>query len=158
MRGKPRKPSRTGPSRTPSSKRAKVEEIAASYGVKKARAGQGLDERVAREAAAAEAPLYVKFAGAVGQERLDVAEKVLFYALGGFFSFFLLSGLAISSIAAYKAAGTPVPEQWDAFVTQVEGYFTPSLFAFFAGSSVFGLYKQAQLNAGVTGYTEGGER
>lgn len=158
MRGRSKGPSRKGPSKTPADKREKVASIAAEYGVKKARPGQGMDERVAREAKAEKAPLYLRFAGAVGQDRLDAAEKALFFALAGFFSFFLMSGLAISSIAAYKAAGTPVPVKWDAFVTSVEGLFTPSLFFFFAGSSVFGLYKQAQLNAGVTGYTERGDQ
>lgn len=158
MRGRGAKPSRKGPSRTPADKREKLESIAAEYGVQKARPGQDLDRRVRRQADAQEAPLYLKFAGAIGQDKLDVAEKVLFFSLAALFALFLASGLAISSIAAFKAAGQPVPEKWDEFVTGVEGIFTPSLFIFFGLSSVFGLYKQAQLNAGVTGYTERQER
>lgn len=131
------------------------EAIGEEYGVRKARPGQALDEKVARDAAGEGGGGYAALVGVVGQARLDAMEKVVFVALAGIFAAFLASGLAISSLAAFKATDTPVPEGWDEFLTNnVEGAFTPSLVVFFALSSFYGLYKQAQLNAGTTGYKE----
>jgi hypothetical protein len=151
------RPARKGPSRTPRDKVEALEAVAAQYGLRKARPGQVLDEKVASDArrAAGSESLYGSLVSAVGQDTLDVAERGVFVTLAVLFAAFLGSGLAISSLAAYKATGTTVPDGWDEFVSsKVEGTFTPSLLVFFALSSAYGLYKQAQLNAGSTGYTE----
>lgn len=156
MRGRRGRPARKGPSRTPRDKEPIMEEIAAQYGVRKAKPGQALDEKLSatikREAATQ--GLYASLVSAVGQGNLDRVEKVVFYLLGGIFTAFLSCGLAISSLAFFKATGKAVPAGYDDFVTSVEAYFTPALVLFFALSSAYGLYKQAQLNSGATGYTE----
>lgn len=146
---------RKGPSRTPSDKATKFESIGEEFGVRPARPGQALDEKIKREAASEEQFNYSGLVEVFGQGALDTMEKVVFVALALLFTVFLASGLAISSLAAFKATGKPVPDGWDEFLTNhVEGAFTPSLFVFFGLSSFYGLYKQAQLSAGTTGYKE----
>jgi hypothetical protein len=146
---------RKGPSRTPADKAARFEDIGAKFGVRPARPGQVMDEKIAREAPSGEQAGYNALVELVGQDALDTMEKGVFVALAVLFSAFLASGLAISSLAAFKATGKPIPDGWNEFVSsKVEGAFTPSLFVFFGLSSLYGLYKQAQLNAGTTGYKE----
>lgn len=154
-----RRSGRKGPPRGPLDQPAGLEELGEKYGVRKARPAQALDEKVARDAAASDGPGYNALVNVVGQRTLDVMEKGVFVALVAIFTAFLASGLAISSLAAFKATNTPVPDGWDDFLTNnIEGAFTPSLVVFFALSSVYGLYKQAQLNAGFTGYKERQEK
>jgi hypothetical protein len=158
---------RPGPSRTPRDKREALERVAGEFGVFKARPGQRLDEKftgpAAERATPAKLPFlppgYRELEDTVGRGRLEVMEKGLFFTLAGLFAAFLGSGLAISSLAFFKATAKPPPPGFDDFVTNnLQAFFTPSLVVFFALSSVYGLYKQAQLKSGATGYIEINER
>lgn len=140
---------------------SEIEAIAAKFGVRKSRPGQMLDEEYneRRETGGTgdetSAFSFENLVKTFGQDNLDRAEKVIFGALLSLFIMFIAGGLAISSLAYFKAVGKPAPEGWDNFVSdKVYGAFTPSLVIFFALSSLFGLYKQAQLSTGGTTYTE----
>lgn len=144
-----------GPERLSKEQQAKIEGIASTYGVRPPRPGDSQDRQYTASKPASEAPppsLYQRLAAAVGVETLDSAERVVYVALGLLLAAFLGAGLAISAEAFLKASGREVPEGVDAFVTAVEGGFTPIVLVFLALSSLLGVYKQSQLSSGATSY------
>lgn len=131
-----------------------IEAIAGKYGVRKSRPGEYLDEQYNKGSMATKAkqgsstPSYDSLVKTFGQRNLEVFEKTLFAILVTLFGVFIAGGLAISSLAYYKAVGKPAPDGWDDFVSQnIYSAFTPTLFGFFILSSIYGLYKQWQLSA-----------
>lgn len=143
------------PQQLPPEKRARLAKIAAEFGVEAPKPGSQFDKKYnTPEANEQDTTLYQTLAGSVGQENLDTAEKAVYYILAGLLSFVIAVGLAFSTEAFYKATGKEIPAQLDAAVAVVEGLFTPALIAFFAFSSVLGLYKQSELTSGATSYSE----
>jgi hypothetical protein len=150
-----------GPGSLSDESSAAIEKTAAGFGLYKARAGQALDDKYNSGKSSAKEPLpftppgYKELVAFAGVRNLQAAEKVVFGLLVIVFSGFLSIGLAISSLAFFKATAAEPPAGFENFVSNtLEGLFTPSLLAFFGLSIIYGLYKQAQLNSGVTSYTE----
>jgi hypothetical protein len=153
------KPRGPGPLSDESS--AAIEKTAAGFGLYKARAGQALDDKYNSGKSSTKEPLpftppgYKDLVAFAGLRNLEAAEKVVFVLLVAVFSGFLSIGLAISSLAFFKATAAEPPAGFENFVSDtLQGFFTPSLLAFFGLSTVYGLYKQAQLNSGATSYAE----
>jgi hypothetical protein len=150
-----------GPSRLSEDAKAAIEKTAGGFGLSKARPGQAFDEKynAGKESGSSPRPFtppgYKDLVTLVGARNLEVAETGVFWLLVMVFSAFLLSGLAMSSLAYFKATSTEPPPGFEEFISsKVEGLFSPSLIVFFALSTIYGLYKQAQLNSGVTSFTE----
>lgn len=147
----------SGPSATPPEKKAEIEQIAKVFGILPTQPGQDLDQQYNTEDAAdsaSGASLYTALASAVGTDTLDTIEVGTIWTLGGLLAAFIALGLGISSAAYYTAASKPIPAGLDSFLNSVEPLFTPLLVAFLVLSSIFGLYKQSQLNSGATGYDD----
>eukprot|EP00168_Porphyra_purpurea_P017688 TRINITY_DN6212_c0_g1_i2.p2 TRINITY_DN6212_c0_g1~~TRINITY_DN6212_c0_g1_i2.p2 ORF type:complete len:197 (-),score=69.21 TRINITY_DN6212_c0_g1_i2:198-788(-) len=120
-----------------------------------------LEERFNRRPSAADAPgptLYERVAGLVGADTLAAAEKQVGVALVAFAVLFVLCGIGISVEAYVKVTGGAlvVGEGVDGVIVGfAEKVFTPSLLAFLAISSAYGVLKASQLGSGTGVYAEG---
>lgn len=136
--------------------RENMKTIAEGYGVRPPRAGATQDRIYGkggkREPEAPPETVYERLVGVFGEEGLENAERVVYVALSGLLVAFLGIGIAISTEAFFTATGREVPEGMDVIVRQLYDAFTPVALGFLGLSSLLGLYKQAQLGAGVTGY------
>lgn len=158
MRGK-RKPGRkksSSISRLPPEKRARIDEIASDFGLKPEKPTSSLDRQFNERRTDDEPPptLYQRLAGTFGVATLDAVEGVVFVILAGLLITFLGSGIAISVEAFFKATGKPVPDNLDDLAVAAEKWFTPSVGVFLVLSSIYGFYKQSQLNSGAAQYDE----
>ncbi len=148
---------RKGPSPTPPERKAELAKIAREFGVLPAQPGQDLDKKYSEpnsETAAKESTLYLALAGLIGVDTLATLEVGTYFVLGGLLTALITLGLAISSAAFYKAVEKPVPDVLDSFLNNAEPLFTPTVVLFLILSSILGIYKQSQLNSGVTGYDD----
>jgi hypothetical protein len=145
--------------------KAALEKTAAGFGIYKARPGEASDRKFGDKKASAgkqaqprSPSAYAALVRLVGVRNLEFVEKAMFVTLAAVLAAFITGGLAISSLAFFKATASTPPEQLELFATNaVQSFFTPSLIFFFSLSTVYGLYKQAQMNAGATSYTEIGK-
>lgn len=144
-------------SKLPKEKRAQLDQIAANAGMEVPRVGAELDRQFTSKDRADDSPpltVYQRLADVFGVATLDTIEGGVFFLLGGLLLSFLGSGLLIASEAFFKASKTEISPGLDAVVVSAEQWFTPLLFAFLAVSSLYGLYKQSQLNSGIAQYDE----
>lgn len=157
MRKAKRKPGPKG-AQLPKESEDRIESLASKYGIRPPQPGDQLDQKFNTPSSTANdkqpsPSAYQRLAATFGVETLDAAERVLVIALGVMLVAFLVSGIAISSEAFFKASGKEVPENFDALLVTLEQAFTPTVLIFLALSSVFGLYKQSQLSSGATSYS-----
>ena len=136
-------------------KRARLRKIASDFGVEVPKPGSRFDEKYNNPAAGKEAPTaYQMLVGALGKETLDALEKIVFVSLASLLLFMVGGGLIFATEAYYTSTGQGIPEQLDKVALSVESLFVPAILAFFALSSMLGLYKQSELTSGVTAYSE----
>lgn len=139
-----------------------LKQISERYGVKPLRAGDNLDRKFTSEKSREddakqqekEQAFYRGLVDIFGQPTLDKIETAVYFILGALLLGFIGSGLAIASEAFFKASQKEIPPALDSFAVAVEQYFTPLLVVFLILSSILGVYKQAQLNAGAAQYDE----
>lgn len=153
----PRRKGDGAKSRLPKEKRAKFKQFASEYGLDVPRPGQELDRQYTSKDRKEKAPsktLYQMLADTFGVSTLDSIEGAVYLLLGILLLGFISSGLLIASEAFFKASKQDIPPSLDVIAIAAEHWFTPALFLFLGLSSVFGIYKQSQLNSGVAQYDE----
>lgn len=151
-------PEPRGPSRK---NRAELDEIAKKFGVEAPKPGRQMDIKYNPESSTGEAQqktLYLMLVDMLGVNTLQVLEKLLGITLATLMAAFLSLGTGIAVEAFFKATGRAFPEKMDDLLSSAEPAFTPIFILFLALSSIFGLYKQSQLNSGITGYSENTDR
>ncbi|CAN8064241.1 unnamed protein product [Agarophyton chilense] len=149
----PKKKKSTATSRLSKEEKANLDRIAEEYGIRPPRPGDQLDRKYTQKKPTEQKTLYQSLAGAFGVPTLNAIEQGLYVVLGGLLFFLLTTGLAISSEAFFKASGKPIPDSLDAFATNVQNLFSPALLSFLVLSSLFGIFKQSQLESGTSSYS-----
>lgn len=140
----------------------RLKKVAEKFGVNAPKAGDRLDRQFtsaeSREEDAKqleqEQALYKGIVKLFGQSTLDKLETATYFVLSALLIGFLGSGLAIGVEAFFKSTQKEIPQTLENVVLTVEQAFTPLLIVFLIVSSILGLYKQAQLNAGAAQYDE----
>lgn len=144
-------------SRLPKEKRDKFKQLASEYGLDAPRPGEDLDRQYTSKDRPEKTPsktLYQMLAANFGVSTLDTIEGAVYVLLGTLLLAFISTGLLIASEAFFKASQQEIPPTLDAIAITAEHWFTPVLFLFIGLSSVFGIYKQSQLNSGAAQYEE----
>mmetsp|Transcript_2881 Transcript_2881/g.5029 ORF Transcript_2881/g.5029 Transcript_2881/m.5029 type:complete len:257 (-) Transcript_2881:191-961(-) len=94
--------------------------------------------------------VYQRLAQQYGVEALVKLERGVQIALFGLLTVWVGSGISISLEAYYKSSKNEIPDWLTAIASNAEVAFTPSVVAFLALSSMYGLYKINQLESPPT--------